>query len=101
MVAPALSRKEPRLAGLRALVLGLGRSGLAAARLLASKDARVTVADRRASAELGKAAEEAAAAGALLLCGGHPPALADGADLIVVSPGVSADEPILARAREL
>ncbi len=101
MVAPALSRKEPRLAGLRALVVGLGRSGLAAARLLASKDARVTVADRRASAELGKAAEEAAAAGALLLCGGHPPALADGADLIVVSPGVSADEPILARAREL
>jgi UDP-N-acetylmuramoylalanine--D-glutamate ligase len=101
MAAPVLSRREPRLAGLRVLVVGLGRSGLAAARLLASRGARVIAADRRTDTELGRAGADATALGAELRAGGHPPELARDADLIVVSPGVSADEPLLVAAREL
>ncbi len=99
-VAPVLSRREPRLAGLRVLVVGLGRSGLAAARLLVSKGARVVVADRRGEAEIGQAAEAATGLGVELITSGHPPDLARSADLIVVSPGVRADEPLLLAARE-
>jgi UDP-N-acetylmuramoylalanine--D-glutamate ligase len=101
MAAPVLSRREPRLAGLRVLVVGLGRSGLAALRLLVAKGARVTAADRRTETDLGRTAEEATGLGAELSTGGHPPELACDADLIVVSPGVPAEEPLLASAREL
>ena len=100
MAAPNLSRTEPRLAGLRALVVGLGRSGLAATRILASRGAKVTAADRRTEAELGQAAAGAIALGAAVVAGGHPPALARDADLIVVSPGVPTGDPLLAAARE-
>lgn len=101
MPIPALSRKEPRLAALRVVVVGLGRSGLAATRLLASKGAAVLVADRRDEADLAGAPAAARLAGAALRLGGHPPELASRADLIVCSPGVPAEEPLLAAARRL
>ncbi|MGQ9512212.1 UDP-N-acetylmuramoyl-L-alanine--D-glutamate ligase [Thermodesulfitimonas sp.] len=67
----------------KVLVIGAGKSGLAAARFLREKGAVVTLADIKPAAE-----QEAAAAGAgvTTFFGGYPPAA--GHDLLVVSPGV-------------
>lgn len=71
-----------------ALVLGLGRSGRAAARLLLREGADVTVVDSRDTDGVLAAARELRAEGARVLpgCGDLPP---DGFDLAVVSPGIS------------
>ena len=81
------------------LVLGLGRSGLAATRLLRAKGAHVVCADSRDEAALGTAASEARALGAELRAGAQPESLASGAELVVVSPGVPQDVPPVAAAR--
>ncbi len=88
----------PDLAGRRVLVVGFGTSGRAALRLLTARGAVVTVNDRRSETELGPAADEARAAGATLVCDGHPAELARDFDLLVVSPGVG-DNELLSAAR--
>jgi len=75
------------LQGKRVLVVGLGRSGVAAAQLCASRGARVTVTDSRGAGDLG-AALAALPAGVQPALGGHPETIFTGADLIVLSPGV-------------
>jgi UDP-N-acetylmuramoylalanine--D-glutamate ligase len=95
-----LSLRAPELEGLRVLVVGAGRSGLAAAGLAAVRRARVTLCDRAPAEQLGDALEQTRRIGVELRAGGQPPELADTADLVVVSPGVPADIPLLARARE-
>ncbi|HWP35661.1 MAG TPA: UDP-N-acetylmuramoyl-L-alanine--D-glutamate ligase [Thermodesulfobacteriota bacterium] len=75
------------LAGRRVLVVGLGRSGQAAARFLARRGAAVTGNDL--SPALPPGVEAAlAACGVRLVLGGHDPALFAAAELIVLSPGV-------------
>jgi UDP-N-acetylmuramoylalanine--D-glutamate ligase len=81
----------------RVLVVGLGRSGIAAANLCAARGARVTVTDSRAAAALGSAPARLPAAVAREL-GGHRLQTFLGADLIVLSPGVP-EIPELAAAR--
>ena len=75
------------LRGKRVLVVGLGRSGVAAARLCASRGARVTVTDRRPAGELGPAASSLPTEIVREL-GSHRRESFLGADLIVLSPGV-------------
>ncbi|GEJ56773.1 UDP-N-acetylmuramoyl-L-alanine--D-glutamate ligase [Anaeromyxobacter diazotrophicus] len=87
-----------RLAGQRVLVVGLARSGAAAARLARARGARVTVTDRRAATELAPALGELGD-GVELALGGHDPADFTGADLVVVSPGVPLTLPELQEAR--
>ena len=77
-----------KLQGKRILVVGLGRSGLAAVRLLRSRGAHVVANDARTVEELGDAALEMHALGAELALGGHDPALFRKVDQIVLSPGV-------------
>ena len=72
----------------RFLVVGLGASGLAAAKLLGERGARVSVNDVRSEAELGERAAEVRALGMELVCGEHPSALFTSVDHIIVSPGV-------------
>ena len=76
------------LRGKSVVVVGLGGSGLAAARLALREGARVTINDRKPEAELGARALEARALGAALSLGDHPEALFASADLVVLSPGV-------------
>jgi len=97
----ALALRDPDLQGRRALVLGLGASGLAAARLLLARGARVTLADARDEDALGQRADEARALGATVRPGGHPPELAAEADLLVVSPGVPVGVDVIVAARRL
>ncbi|HEY8210283.1 MAG TPA: UDP-N-acetylmuramoyl-L-alanine--D-glutamate ligase [Myxococcaceae bacterium] len=85
----------PSLKGARAVVVGVGKSGLSAARLLRREGALVTAVDKKPAPELGAAAAELSAMGAELRSGEVP----DGAQLVVVSPGVPLNQPGLQRAR--
>ncbi len=76
------------IAGKNAVVIGAGASGLAAAELLVAEGARVVVNDGKSREALGEAALRVEQAGAELAAGGHDEAIFDGADLVVVSPGV-------------
>jgi UDP-N-acetylmuramoylalanine--D-glutamate ligase len=81
----------------RVLVVGLGRSGIAAAQLCAARGARVTVTDRRDWSALG-AGLAGLPAGVARELGGHKRETFTGAELIVLSPGVP-EIPELAAAR--
>ena len=85
----------PDLQGKRVLVVGLGRSGLAVAKLCAAKGAVVTVTDKKAAADL--AAQVAALpAGTLQELGEHRVQTFRTADLIVLSPGVPEGKELIA-----
>jgi UDP-N-acetylmuramoylalanine--D-glutamate ligase len=99
MTRPTLARRDPDLRALRVLVVGMGRSGLAAARLALGRRARVVIADRRPASELEGAVIEASRLGAEVHTGGHPADLAADRDLIVVSPGVPLDHELFTEAR--
>ena len=95
-----LARKHPELRDLRVVVVGLGRSGVAAARLAASHGARVTGLDRRPPDDLDPAATALAPHGVTIHGDGHPPEWADRADLVVLSPGVPAAIPLVTACRD-
>ena len=82
---------------MRISILGAARSGLAAARLLSSHGAVVFVSDQ--AGQLAQAGEALAQAGIPYEFGGHSDRVFD-AELIVVSPGVPADAPVVRRAEE-
>lgn len=84
------------LAGRHVVVMGAGRSGLAASRLLVSHRAKVTLADDRAVDD----ADALRAEGVAVITGAVPVEVSAGADLVVVSPGVAIDHPAVAAARE-
>jgi UDP-N-acetylmuramoylalanine--D-glutamate ligase len=75
------------LNGKRVLVVGLGRSGIAAAQLCVARGARVTVTDRRDWSALG-AGLAGLPPGVAHELGGHRRETFTGAELIVLSPGV-------------
>ena len=87
------------LEGKSAVVVGLARSGIAAARFLAGRGARVLATDRKPARELSEEAVSLARQGVLLEMGSHPAAAFTGASLVVVSPGVPWDMPELEAAR--
>jgi UDP-N-acetylmuramoylalanine--D-glutamate ligase len=75
------------LRGKKVTVVGLARSGVGAANILAGMGAEVTVTDRQPEAKLAEAVRGLAPSVRRVL-GGHPGELFMSADLIVVSPGV-------------
>lgn len=83
----------------RAAILGLGRSGMAAAQLLLARGAKVRGLEREVDAALRSAWEPLAAAGAELVAGEHPEEALDDCALLIRSPGVPAEAPILREAR--
>jgi UDP-N-acetylmuramoylalanine--D-glutamate ligase len=74
-----------KLAGKKVIVVGLGKSGMAATRLCARLGASVVATD---SAPADKLSPEFANLPAELVVGGHEGVAFDKADLIVISPGV-------------
>jgi UDP-N-acetylmuramoylalanine--D-glutamate ligase len=72
----------------RVVVVGIGASGVAAARLCARRGARVTATDAKSESQLDDAARGLAKDGVTLVLGGHERAHLSSADLVVVSPGV-------------
>lgn len=76
------------LAGKSAVVVGLGASGIAAARLCARRGARVTALDAKAESALSPEARALEGEGIALAVGSNDAADLAKADVIVVSPGV-------------
>ena len=85
-----------RFAEQRAVVLGLGVAGRAAARVLAEEGATVLVSEARADAEL---PADLAAMGIEARTGGHAQEHLDGATLVVTSPGVPEGSDVIRWAR--
>jgi UDP-N-acetylmuramoylalanine--D-glutamate ligase len=80
-------------------VVGLARSGIAAARLIRRLGGFVLASDSGARESLSADALDLERLGCELFTGGHPEAAFAGAELVVVSPGVPLELPALAAAR--
>ncbi len=80
-----------RLPGQSVAVVGAGRSGLAATRLLAALGARVSLVDHRPETEWAAAVSDPPARGVCLFGGERFARGLDAVDLVVVSPGVPSD----------
>jgi UDP-N-acetylmuramoylalanine--D-glutamate ligase len=85
----------------RVLVVGLGKSGIAAALFLKDKGARVTVSDARSAKDLEQEIPALLDAGVMVETGGHGLLTFRRQDLIVVSPGVPHDTAELTQSRAL
>ncbi|HEY4871441.1 MAG TPA: UDP-N-acetylmuramoyl-L-alanine--D-glutamate ligase [Candidatus Dormibacteraeota bacterium] len=83
--------------GRHALVIGYGRSGRAAASFITQRGGSVRVVDRADTPEL---RAELAKAGIPARLGGYGTEDLNGTDLLVVSPGVAWDEPLVESARQ-
>ncbi|WP_010282665.1 UDP-N-acetylmuramoyl-L-alanine--D-glutamate ligase [Bacillus timonensis] len=82
------------------LILGLAKSGLAAAKVLHGIGAIITVNDQK-SYEENEAAKELEKMGIKVFCGGHPiEILDDHFDFIVKNPGIPYSNPLLVKAKE-
>jgi UDP-N-acetylmuramoylalanine--D-glutamate ligase len=96
-MTPASPNLAPLEAGSRALVLGLGRTGLSCARYLQRKGLAVRVADTR-DRPPGSDALRAKLREAELRTGAFESSLLDGVAQVVISPGLSLREPVVAEA---
>lgn len=86
----------------RAMVLGMARSGIAAANLLLLRGAEVWVCDVKKKEDFHGELDELERGGAHLLLGEkHPEEHLDGLDLLVVSPGIRIEHPAIERAKAL
>ena len=83
----------------RVLVIGLGRTGTSVSKFLIERGARVLGSDIRPCEEI-ESFTELKEVGVLIETGGHPLEAHTTTELIVVSPGVPRDLPLLVNARE-
>jgi UDP-N-acetylmuramoylalanine--D-glutamate ligase len=91
---------SPEFEGERAVVVGAGVAGAAAARALVEEGASVRVTERRTESEVRTVAGELRTLGVKVFAGGHDPAHLEGATLLVTAPGVPEDAPVLGWARD-
>lgn len=87
------------LAGKNVVVVGLGKSGLSAARFALSRGARVAATDSKPESETAVEVRALGTKGARLFFGGNPPSAFEGAQLVAVSPGVPLSLPVLEDVR--
>jgi len=86
--------------GKRVLVVGLARTGEAVSLFAVGYGATVTATDEKDESELAATAKKLRDAGVKLKLGGHPADLLVEKDLIVASPGVPSNVPLLVNARK-
>jgi len=89
------------LNGKRVLVVGLGKSGVSSALFAKARGARVTVSDAKTEDQLRAEIPILLDHGIAVETGGHGERTFRGQDLIIVSPGVPVDAPMLVHARAL
>lgn len=89
-----------KLAGKRILVIGMARSGVAAAELLMNHGAIPILSDKKTEDALGDALDSLHATVCEFRLGEDPLKLLETADGLVISPGVPIDAPVVTLARE-
>lgn len=85
----------------RVLIIGMAKSGMAAAMLCNRYGAIVTVSDNKTEQQIGEPAKLMSTMGINLALGADASEHIKNQDLIVISPGVPIDAPALERARDL
>jgi len=83
------------------LVVGMGKSGIAAARALRKRGSRVTICDLKGEEQLGPAVSELRELGVTVTAGRYPAVKKEEVDLVVASPGVPRTELPLATADQM
>ncbi len=86
---------EINLTDKRIGVLGLGKSGIALARVLTKRGAHVLISDSKTKEQLADMIKELDGVNVELETGGHTSRLYDNMDMVVISPGASINLPIL------
>ncbi len=76
------------LRGLKVLVVGAGKSGLAVSRFLTGKGAKIILTDANKPDDPGEELVQLASAGVVVALGAYPEVKKDRFDLVVMSPGV-------------
>lgn len=84
----------------KVLVLGLGKSGIAASNLLVNLGSEVTISDIKSFKELENEVKNIKNNKIKIALNGHRNSLLKNIDLIVISPGISLDIPIIKKAKE-
>lgn len=88
-----MERGKQKYTGKKIVVVGMAKSGAAAARVLSQCGASVTLNDRKPEAEC-EGIEGLREAGITVICGGHPDDLVHaGIDLVVKNPGIPYEAP--------
>src|SRR6516164_9090938 len=87
------------LKGKRVLVIGLARTGVATALFCAPRGAAVSATDIRSAEQLGDVVNKLSAAGVRVELGVASEADLAGQELVIPSPGVPGDAPLLQQAR--
>jgi len=100
MPARTPTSKTPDLRGARVVVAGAARSGVALARFLLSRGAKVTISDQRQARDLGPEVAALGQEGAGFEFGRHDETTFTSADLVTVSPGVPLAIAPIAAARK-
>jgi len=95
------AQQTPWFAGTRALVVGVARSGMAAAGLLLRHGASVRAVDRRRKDELSGDVSALEEQGVEVRYGTMDPSVLDGRDLVIASPGVPSELPLYQEATRL
>src|SRR5512136_2043731 len=90
---------HPDFTGKRVTVVGMARSGIAAARALHGLGAVVTITDRKPLDQLAEQVRELGHREIRIEAGGHPDRIFIEADLIVLSPGVPKIPQVLSAQR--
>lgn len=88
-----------KLDGKRVLVVGIARSGIAAARVLKKHGAIVSICDRKSAEQLAAQLDELNEWGIKVLAGSYPRVSIEGFDLVIASPGIPTDIAPFAEAR--
>ena len=83
----------------RVLVLGLARSGTAAAKTLLKNGKKVRVNDRQLS-EQSTVVQDLIGLGAEMVLGSHPLSVLDDVEIVVKNPGIPYDNPVLVEAEK-
>jgi UDP-N-acetylmuramoylalanine--D-glutamate ligase len=97
-----MNMAEPlSVSGKRVLVVGLGKSGVASALFLQQQGAKVTVSDSKQEDQLRNEIPVLLDKGITVESGGHGERTFRQQDLIVISPGVPVNTPVLEPARKL
>lgn len=99
MKGDCMAAAKAALEGRSAVVVGLGRTGLSVAKFLRGSGASVIATDSKEPGKI-EGVNGLLSMGVEVRAGGHDGVAFDGADIVVVSPGVPYDLPFLERARK-